>query len=108
MCQVSSVIYLVFVKLGQWASTRRDLFPLILCQNLSRLQRQSHVHSWFQTKHLLEEAFGDKFSDVFRDFEKSPVGSGKEATILCFSSSESFNHLTFYFQDAVLKSIEHN
>ena len=34
----------VYTKLGQWASTRRDLFPEILCDYLSRLQRNADVH----------------------------------------------------------------
>ena len=31
----------IFVKLGQWASTRRDLFPAELCSELSVLQRET-------------------------------------------------------------------
>ena len=34
----------VYTKLGQWASTRRDLFPKVLCDYLSRLQRNADVH----------------------------------------------------------------
>ena len=34
----------VYTKLGQWASTRRDLFPEALCDHLSRLQRNADVH----------------------------------------------------------------
>ena len=33
----------VYVKLGQWASTRRDLFPNKLCHHLAKLQNQAKV-----------------------------------------------------------------
>jgi hypothetical protein len=35
----------VYVKLGQWASTRRDLFPTKLCHHLAKLQNQAKVCS---------------------------------------------------------------
>ena len=34
----------VYTKLGQWASTRRDLFPSVLCDHLTKLQRNANIH----------------------------------------------------------------
>jgi len=53
-----------FVKLGQWAATRRDLFPLHMCTRLSELQDTARVHDWKYTHQSLCEAFG-------RDYESS-------------------------------------
>ena len=47
-----------FVKLGQWAATRRDLFPLHVCDRLSTLHDAAHVHDWHYTHKALVEAFG--------------------------------------------------
>ncbi|XP_033611081.1 uncharacterized aarF domain-containing protein kinase 2 [Cryptotermes secundus] len=68
----------VFVKLGQWASTRRDLFPEELCSCLAKLQRKTRAHSWFYTKKSLERAFGPYWKCIFVKFDnnKEPVGSG--------------------------------
>jgi len=68
----------IFVKLGQWASTRRDLFPEELCCCLAKLQRRTTAHSWFYTKRSLERAFGPYWKCIFVKFDndKEPVGSG--------------------------------
>ena len=47
-----------FVKLGQWAATRRDLFPLHACDRLSTLHDAANVHDWHYTRKALVEAFG--------------------------------------------------
>lgn len=68
----------IFVKLGQWASTRRDLFPEELCSCLAKLQRRTTAHSWFYTTRSLERAFGPYWKCIFVKFDnnKEPVGSG--------------------------------
>jgi len=67
----------IHVKLGQWASSRLDLFPHRMCQVLSKLQRRIRQHGWRQTEETLKRNFGaDCLSDVFADFEREPVGSG--------------------------------
>ncbi|PSN42319.1 hypothetical protein C0J52_18218 [Blattella germanica] len=68
----------IFVKVGQWASTRRDLFPEEFCQVLSKLQRKTRAHSWFYTKYCLEKAFGPEWRQIFVKFDNNynPVGSG--------------------------------
>jgi len=45
----------VFVKLFQWAATRRDIFPEPTCDRLSELHSSTMVHSWSHTKRILEE-----------------------------------------------------
>lgn len=74
----------IFVKLGQWASTRRDLFPEELCCCLAKLQRRTIAHSWFYTKRSLERAFGPYWKCIFVKFDnnKEPVGSGCCAQVI--------------------------
>ncbi|XP_066999575.2 uncharacterized aarF domain-containing protein kinase 2 isoform X2 [Anabrus simplex] len=66
----------IFVKLGQWASTRRDIFPEELCSHLAKLQRKIRPHSWYYTKKTLEKAYGSGWRNVFVNIDKIPIGSG--------------------------------
>ncbi|TGZ46704.1 Uncharacterized protein DBV15_10353 [Temnothorax longispinosus] len=67
----------IFVKFGQWVSTRRDIFPRDICDTLSQLQRNATPHSWLDTERLLEETYGPSWRDLFVRFEdEGPIGSG--------------------------------
>ncbi|KAI3741096.1 hypothetical protein L1987_58763 [Smallanthus sonchifolius] len=70
-----------FIKWGQWAATRPDLFPRDLCTELSKLHSNAPEHSFSYTKKTVEKAFGRKISDIFDDFEEVPVASGSIAQI---------------------------
>lgn len=50
-------------KLGQWAATRRDLFPVHVCDRLSTLHDRGFSHPWSYTHSMLCESFGDDFLD---------------------------------------------
>jgi len=50
-----------FVKLGQWAATRRDLFPVHACVRLSKLHDAARVHAAEHTRRALAEAFGEDY-----------------------------------------------
>lgn len=73
----------VWIKFGQWASTRYDIFPDSCCRQFSRLQRQSAPHSWNFTKYRLYEAFGPMWEDIFVKFDNNqePIGSGCVAQV---------------------------
>ncbi|KAJ3681197.1 hypothetical protein LUZ60_015686 [Juncus effusus] len=70
-----------FIKWGQWAATRPDLFPSDLCTELSKLHTKAPVHSYSYTKKMIEKSFGRKISDIFDDFEENPVASGSVAQV---------------------------
>lgn len=70
-----------FIKWGQWAATRPDLFPTDLCTELSKLHSKAPEHSFAYTKKTVEKAFGRKLSEIFDDFEEVPVASGSIAQI---------------------------
>ncbi|XP_076383838.1 putative aarF domain-containing protein kinase 2 isoform X1 [Megalopta genalis] len=67
----------IFIKFGQWASTRKDLFPEDICGTLAQLQHAVSPHSWFYTKQLLKSIYGPNWNEIFVRFEsKVPIGSG--------------------------------
>ncbi|KAL3615035.1 hypothetical protein CASFOL_040696 [Castilleja foliolosa] len=70
-----------FIKWGQWAATRPDLFPRDLCAELSKLHTQAPQHSFTYTKKTIEKAFGRKISEIFDDFEEEPIASGSIAQV---------------------------
>ncbi|XP_044462363.1 probable serine/threonine-protein kinase abkC isoform X2 [Mangifera indica] len=70
-----------FIKWGQWAATRPDLFPRDLCKKLSELHTKAPEHSYEFSKKTIEKAFGRKLSEIFDSFEESPVASGSIAQV---------------------------
>lgn len=70
-----------FIKLGQWASTRRDIFSPEFCERFSRLHVKVRPHSWAHTKQCLRRAFGEGWRRVLQFESKEPVGSGCVAQV---------------------------
>lgn len=70
-----------FIKLGQWASTRRDIFSEDVCSCLSKLQRHCYIHSWRATRKALEENFGPDWEKIFTRVDPNPIGSGCVAQV---------------------------
>lgn len=70
-----------FIKLGQWACTRRDIFSPEFCERFSRLHVKVRPHSWAHTKQCLQKAFGEGWRRVLVFDSKEPVGSGCVAQV---------------------------
>lgn len=71
-----------FVKLGQWAATRRDLFPVHLCNRLAELHDMARTHDAQHTTEALAEAFGEDYeSRGLRIMNDSILGSGSAAQV---------------------------
>jgi len=70
-----------FVKLAQWAATRRDLFSPQVCEQLGTLQNSSIVHSWAHTDQMLVDAFGKTYAERLKIHPEDIVGSGCVAQV---------------------------
>ena len=76
-----------FVKLAQWAATRRDIFPPSMCDRLSKLHDKGYTHAWAHSDALLTEAFGDyrakglKIGNVIGCGSAAQVYSGSLTTV---------------------------
>ena len=70
-----------FIKLGQWAASRADLFPASLCDKMAKLHSNGHPHSFHHTKSVIERAFDLKFDDIFEEFGTTPIGCGAIAQV---------------------------
>ncbi|XP_069663642.1 uncharacterized aarF domain-containing protein kinase 2 isoform X3 [Haliaeetus albicilla] len=69
------------VKLGQWASTRRDLFSEAFCDEFSKLHVEVSPHPWGHTDELLRKAFGEGWTGILKFQSREPVGSGCVAQV---------------------------
>ncbi|XP_074123835.1 putative aarF domain-containing protein kinase 2 isoform X2 [Sminthopsis crassicaudata] len=70
-----------YIKLGQWASTRRDLFSEEFCTQFSRLHVQVAPHTWAHTRSLLQKVFGKEWGQALIFESREPVGSGCVAQV---------------------------
>lgn len=70
-----------YIKLGQWASTRRDLFSEEFCIKFSKLHIKVPPHPWDYTKSSLRKAFGEEWEKIFKFESKEPIGSGCVAQV---------------------------
>ena len=64
-----------FIKLGQIASTRRDLIPLEIAEELEKLQDQVSSFPFHQVKISIEEEFGDHLENLFQTFSETPIAT---------------------------------
>ena len=71
----------IFVKFGQVLSTRRDLLPPDIADELAKLQDRVPPFSSNQAVGIIERAFGRPLSDIFVDFTHKPVASASIAQV---------------------------
>ncbi len=71
----------IFVKFGQVLSTRRDLLPVDIADELARLQDRVPPFPAAAARALVEKAYGRPLEDVFASFEAEPVASASIAQV---------------------------
>jgi ubiquinone biosynthesis protein len=71
----------IFVKFGQVLSTRRDLLPLDLADELAKLQDRVPPFAAAEARALVEKAYGRPLEAVFESFEAEPVASASIAQV---------------------------
>jgi ubiquinone biosynthesis protein len=71
----------IFVKFGQMLSTRRDLMPTDIAEELAKLQDQVPPFPSEQAVALLEQVFKRKLNEVFLSFDLTPIASASVAQV---------------------------
>src|SRR5690606_3391483 len=71
----------IFVKFGQVLSTRRDLLPRDIADELAHLQDRVPPFPAARARALVEKAFGRPIEDIFEQFEVEPVASASIAQV---------------------------
>ncbi|CDO95201.1 unnamed protein product [Kluyveromyces dobzhanskii CBS 2104] len=72
-----------FIKLGQWAGSRTDIFSEALCAELGHLHSDAKPHSLNFTKQAIVNSLENKyeFNEIFEEFNEKPVGCGAIAQV---------------------------
>ena len=71
----------IFVKFGQVLSTRRDLLPLDVADELAKLQDQVPPFDSQIAVGIVERALGKPLGNIFESFEQQPVASASIAQV---------------------------
>ncbi len=71
----------IWVKFGQILSTRRDLLPDEIAEELVKLQDQVPPFSGAQARRIVEQALGDEVERLFARFDEAPLASASIAQV---------------------------
>ena len=71
----------IFIKFGQLLSTRRDLLPADIADELAKLQDQVPPFDPAQSLALIEAQLGAKVGEVFARFDAQPLASASVAQV---------------------------
>ena len=71
----------IFVKFGQILSTRRDLLPQDLADELAQLQDRVPPFPGAQARAIIEKAWGKPIEAVLDDFDEQPLASASIAQV---------------------------
>lgn len=71
----------LFVKFGQTLSTRRDLLPEDIANELTRLQDRVPPFPGHIARSLVEDSLGRPLAEVFESFDETPLASASIAQV---------------------------
>ncbi len=71
----------IFVKFGQVLSTRRDLIPADIAEELAKLQDRVPPFPGDEVEQILTTAYAKPVSEVFADFDLTPIASASVAQV---------------------------
>jgi ubiquinone biosynthesis protein len=71
----------IFVKFGQAVSTRRDLLPPDIADELAKLQDRVPPFEGSIARALIEHAYGRPVAEVFASFEETPLAAASIAQV---------------------------
>ena len=71
----------IFVKFGQILSTRRDLVPVDIAEQLTLLQDRVAPFDGAAARAIIEQALGRRIDDAFASFDSTPLASASIAQV---------------------------
>jgi len=71
----------VFIKFGQTLSTRRDLLPPGMAEELSKLQDDVPPFEGAEARRLIEAAYGHPLDRFFAEFDEQPLAAASIAQV---------------------------
>ena len=98
----------IFVKFGQVLSTRRDLLPLDVADELAKLQDRVPPFPSESAVAELERAYGRPVAQVFARFEREPVASASVAQVHFAELPDGREVAVKILRPGILPVIEHD
>jgi len=71
----------IWVKFGQALSTRRDLLPIDIADELEKLQDRVPPFPGLEAKAIIEGAYGKTVGEVFAEFDETPLAAASIAQV---------------------------
>jgi ubiquinone biosynthesis protein len=71
----------IFVKFGQTLSTRRDLLPDDIAEELVKLQDRVPPFPGTEARRIVEKALGQPVAELFAEFDEEPMASASVAQV---------------------------
>jgi ubiquinone biosynthesis protein len=71
----------IFVKFGQILSTRRDLIPVDIADELAKLQDQVPAFGFNEVEKIITETYQKPLLEVFSEFNETPIASASVAQV---------------------------
>jgi ubiquinone biosynthesis protein len=71
----------IFVKFGQALSTRRDLLPADIADELEKLQDRVPPFPGTEARAIVERAYGRPVTEVFEEFDETPLAAASIAQV---------------------------
>lgn len=71
----------IFIKFGQMLSTRKDLLPEDIAEELTALQDRVPPFSGEKARKIIEKAYGVSVDDYFEEFTTEPLASASVAQV---------------------------
>lgn len=71
----------IFVKFGQMLSTRRDLIPLDIADELAKLQDQVPPFDFATAESVITSSYDQPLNQVFSQFDQTPIASASVAQV---------------------------
>ena len=98
----------IFVKFGQMLSTRRDLIPTDIADELAKLQDRVPPFPSAQAVTLLEAAYGKPLHEVFAEFDEVPVASASVAQVHFAVLPDGREAAVKIIRPGILRVIDHD
>ncbi len=96
----------IFVKFGQAISTRRDLLPTDIADELAKLQDKVPPFPAEQAREILNNAYGEPVENVFKRFDLEPLAAASIAQVHTAQLKNGQEVILKVLRPGVLEQIE--
>ncbi len=98
----------VFVKFGQILSTRRDMLPDDLANELAKLQDNVPPFSGLEARTIIEKSLGKPISSLYKKFDETPLASASIAQVHTATLQDGKDAIVKVVRPGIEKTIRHD